>query len=347
MTCTRRGFSLIELLVVISIIALLVSILLPALGEARRAARKTVCMSNLHQFGTGYASYSVDFKERIATFSWIPGRRYTNIPGLNPGGGTDAAAYNSAAIRQATVIARQSVGVDTFVPTGNWFPYSFYSHLVMLDYLAKRMPEPMVVCPEDAHQLAQQRKSVPTSVLGPRGAPEWADRYASSYDLVPAAVSRDARVGNDNTVSPGSDFGPSGSHWVYNIGQYPLGSRRHDEVSFPSQKVLLSDMFGRHHAKQAEFYAYETAVQPVLFFDNSVRDIRSIDSNLGSHPNTGGPAYVNYFPNYAFGYDPDRYGEPPTQSGKESDQLFGRYKWTSRGLKGIDIGGPQFPWTAQ
>lgn len=338
----QKAFSLIELLVAIAIIALLISILLPALASARRAGRRAVCLSNMSQLGKAYVGYSADYRDRIATFSWKPGRSYSQFSELNPvpGGGpwdisNVGGQYSVASSYQAVDAVARLTGrpASDFPVPPNWQPHAYYTYLVLSDYLTRQLPEGAVICPEDSTRLSW-RKDPPLSVPeGSHFTPDelWRLPFSSTYSTVPCSYAPDAANELGSTVGPAIGI----AHNVVMPGNLPLGGRSYTEIAFPSSKVSMFDLIARHGTKPA-YYGYPDAVAPALFWDSSVRQVRSRDSNFGANPNdpfNPAPVQITYRP------DINIMREPPTRSGQPTELTSAYYQWTRGGLKGVDVGG--------
>lgn len=105
-----RAFTLVELLVVIGIIALLISILLPALSQAREAAKRAVCLSNIRELGNALRLYGVAFKDALP-IGYIDQRQFNYVANFN----------NSVA---ASIVAPTSLGLlhpAGLMPSGKAF----------------------------------------------------------------------------------------------------------------------------------------------------------------------------------------------------------------------------------
>jgi prepilin-type N-terminal cleavage/methylation domain-containing protein len=333
------GFTLIELLVVIAIIALLVGILLPALGEARRAGRKAVCSSNFKQYGTAYATYGAENNDRMPTFSWRAGQNRSEFADL-----VDATTDVQAASNQAVDIMRRLSGRPTLIPRyDGWIPHVLFSHLPLVEYLGQRLPEPMTTCPDDRVLQAWQRFPgepersgfVPSEQdVQIRKNRLWAQ---SSYYAVAASYSSDrgSVSGLPPTVAPAP-----ANHRAFTVGNAALGRRRLSEVAFPSQKVAMYDSMARHVGRLPQYYAYADSTQPLLAYDGSVTERRTDRTNRGVNPNGGGPSTVVYIPDPSW--------EPPARTQPAGvDRNPGYYAWTSRGLNGVDYGGNQILFSDQ
>lgn len=131
---SRRGFTLVELLVVIGIVIILIALLMPALAGAREAARMTRCLSNLRQIGLGIRMYADTHRGLI-----LPGGYFGTMDlGWNKPGGADWAGIlahgrflpghtawnvNESAFRCPSGVEEEKAGmisapVDTRDPTG-------------------------------------------------------------------------------------------------------------------------------------------------------------------------------------------------------------------------------------
>lgn len=79
----KRGFTLIELLVVIAIIAILAAVLFPVFAQAKQAAKRTACISNLSQIGKASLLYMGDVD---GLMPWVPDPEVQLTPAVNAGG---------------------------------------------------------------------------------------------------------------------------------------------------------------------------------------------------------------------------------------------------------------------
>jgi prepilin-type N-terminal cleavage/methylation domain-containing protein len=335
---SRSAFTLIELLVVIAVIALLISILLPALSRARKAGRTTVCESNMRQVGTALMSYATDFKNSTSAFSWKASAVYSQYADLNYAP-NDAQAH----MNQGVDIARRGTGrgAGYYQQVTDRFLDRNFGHLPLIDagYLGHNLNNEATACPEDRNTIIWHRGLENyAAALAQTGDPDPGSSDAfkrllpfwSTYQFVPASWTFES---DPYPIYQAS--GIPGYHLLYYYNQATrLGNRSLSDVFFPSQKVWTFDLFDRHTYKRAIWHAYANAAQPLLMFDGSVNIRKTEDANRGWDP-TNRTAYTTptiyaYYPSAA---------EPPTLSGAAYDNVYGYYRWTRAGIKGVDFGG--------
>lgn len=339
----RGGFTLIELLVVIAIIAVLIAILLPALGEARRAARTALCESNMHQQGIAMHTYAGEFKETLFSYSWkwpnIQGRLPSYDPALstpaNPGFGDIGAAQN----QMADIIRYRGDRTAAETPViVNLFPYLRYSHIVLQDYLAQKLPDPMVACPEDRDRVAWGKdprgydQGLYTPNCGTMSGGDtaaWRWPYSSSYWVTMSVFDNNPRGMRANPAAYALINIPNGARF---------GGRKISDVAFPGSKVYMYEQFGRHQKKVIDyttFFGMNTAKCMVMLFDNSVSIRRSQDSNLGCDPNSLAIAP----PGGWISYNPVAPTIDPIPPGGGALASSAYYQYTRSGLHGVDFTG--------
>lgn len=226
-----RGFTIIELLVVISIIALLIGLLLPAISKARDTAKVTQSLANLRNLAAAHQAYAAEWNDRqftlvrddLATYGGAEG--YPAHPAIELGVGMLGDSYQMIAIGvSGEDIIAFPMNADFLFPilpsqrSRGWFRLP--NARAFNSYVNGRFYDPTFYAPKDTVVIdsvaddfdSPWEYSSPDSDLG--------DIRFSSYSLSPAAQFHPAVLAaKDPVLSPDIDSMPGGAFRVPSISQ--------------------------------------------------------------------------------------------------------------------------------
>jgi len=209
----RRGFTLIELLVVIAIIAVLIALLLPAVQQAREAARRTQCKNSLKQLGLALHNYH-------DTFLMFPARKGGTCcwPGVNNAGRMSGVYGLLPFFEQGPLYQRiQSGDPVNSIPPGGPSPWTGWAGWDVLI--------PGLLCPSDGYSGTGIKNnsyvfSVGDSIQNNNGAGQVRGLFGASYpgggnghsrmgdvsDGTSNTIAMSEHLRDDRAIAPGNNF---------------------------------------------------------------------------------------------------------------------------------------------
>jgi len=229
----QSAFSLIEILVVLFILALLLGLTLPALARAREASRRTLCATNLRQFGLSIKSQSVDRDEQLATTIYVYNGRYPNFmrvaEGSEPASGPGS--LESAGPPMGPGVPEWSIpGLAPYLPGAN---------------IPNRRVTGAWWCPSAAQDRAEEAREI----LWSNGLLMSSYSYFGRVGKWPAFATREDEI-TDEELAPGrllmADtcyYWQMHAAWVYNHGS---GAKYRDPALTPAIDGM-NELYGDGH----------------------------------------------------------------------------------------------------
>jgi prepilin-type N-terminal cleavage/methylation domain-containing protein len=280
-----RGFTIIELLVVVSIIALLIGILLPAIGKARDTARVSQSMSNLRNIGTAQENYSGEWAEKQFTLSREDLGQYASPCAFEQATGeehpwillgwSDATLWGFPLNCQFTGNAPLAYPID-FQERYGWFRLPNAKQFNQ--YVSNRFYDKVWWSPKDKIITEEIERQGCFDVPGEFCTPTNGNTYESSYCLSPAALYSPKVLSHVTWINPkglaGSCRAPSAAE-----ARFPNLKTRvleHSWLQNQRPNMCNASMQGSYQPPGCEpyYFLHGSESNPMaLFYDNHVEGL--------------------------------------------------------------------------
>jgi prepilin-type N-terminal cleavage/methylation domain-containing protein/prepilin-type processing-associated H-X9-DG protein len=267
----RHGFTLVELLVVIGIIALLISVLLPTLASARRSANSVKCLASLKEIGNAFSMYAIDNKGMYpavrdnqikSSTGGALDRRWTDYISkyISKKGQNFTGSQDVSQIRAASVLWGCPEFAKTFefdATKANWHSENVYTGYAMNPYPAHPYDGAYPASTYGMRNNATRQGYLPQSMYGRKGAERIlvADSTYDYIQLPPNGYTNNTKFAPFDVLNPAA---PADDFYVDARHMKPGSSKQAAKAMTPVNALFADG----HAASVSPKQAYDAVRSP-------------------------------------------------------------------------------------